>query len=105
MSQNHFTYSNVVFVLDVSTIDLEVISEGCHYVYRPRQQLDLSAQGIFALSALELGTRAVTVFYVSHLRYLEDMRDCEEVLHEEQSRGLMPGDCGGQGCLIPNKVR
>ena len=50
----------VVLVFDMSTIDLEVISVSAQYVYRPRQQ-HVSAQGNFALSALELGTRAVTI--------------------------------------------
>jgi len=47
----------------------------------------------------------VTVFYVSHLRYLEDMHDCEEELYETLSRGLMSEDRGGKGRRIANKVR
>jgi len=93
-----------VFVLDMSTVDLEVVSDGAHYVYRTRQQHGLSAQGNFALSAL--GTsRAMTVSCVSHLRYFEGMHDCEEELHEKLTRGLMSGDCGGQGRRIPDKFR
>jgi hypothetical protein len=88
----------------MSTIDLEVVSDGAHCVYRPRQQHGLSAQGNFALSALET-SREMTVLFVSRLRYFEGMHDCKEELHEKLTRGLMSGDCGGKGRRIPDKVR
>ena len=50
----------VVFVFDMSTIDLEVVSDSAHHVYRPRQK-HVFAQGNFAQSALERRTRAVTI--------------------------------------------
>ena len=52
------TLGVVVFVLDVSTVDLEIIFKGAHNVYHRRQQHGLSAEGDFALSTSELGIKA-----------------------------------------------